>query len=220
MIDVGLEVGTIAETITVTADSPLVDLAKIEQGRTLTEAEIKTLPLTSRNPYNFALLQPGVVGFETNEFGVPRLTANGALLRVNYQVDGSNNTQKDRAGLRQMPMSEVMIREVKVVTSGYAPEFGQTMGLVYNAITPSGTNTFKGQGSYRLQRQSMVAMPFFTRGGRAEAADRRQRLHLRPRRADRQEQDAFLRRLRAHRARPLRPERDHDHARRTRRCSA
>jgi hypothetical protein len=161
VIDVPLAVGPLAETITVTADAPLVDLAKIEQGRTLSEAEIKTLPLTSRNPYNFALLQPGVVGFETNEFGVPRLTANGALLRVNYQVDGSNNTQKDRAGLRQMPMSEVMIREVKVVTSGYAPEFGQTMGLVYNAITPSGTNTFRGQGSYRMQRQSMVALPFY-----------------------------------------------------------
>jgi hypothetical protein len=162
VIDVALAVGVVSETITVTADAPLVDLAKIEQGRTLSEAEIKTLPLTSRNPYNFALLQPGVVGFETNEFGVPRLTANGALLRVNYQVDGSNNTQKDRAGLRQMPMSEVMIREVKVITSGYAPEFGQTMGLVYNAITPSGTNTFKGQASYRMQRQSMVAVPFFT----------------------------------------------------------
>ena len=144
-------------TVTVTADAPIVDLGKIEQGRTLSEQEIKTLPLTSRNPYNFALLQPGVVGFETNEFGVPRITANGALLRVNYQVDGSNNTQKDRAGLRQMPMSEVMIREVKVVTSGYAPEFGQTMGLVYNAITPSGTNTFKGQGSYRLQRIGTTA---------------------------------------------------------------
>ena len=165
VIDVSLAVGVLSETITVTADAPLIDLAKIEQGRTLSEAEIKTLPLTSRNPYNFALLQPDVVGFETNEFGVPRLTANGALLRVNYQVDGSNNTQKDRAGLRQMPMSEVMIREVKVVTTGYAPEFGQTMGLVYNAITPSGTNTFKGQGSYRMQRQPMVALPFYTAAG-------------------------------------------------------
>ena len=58
-------------------------------------------------------------------------------------------------------MSEVMIREVKVVTTGYAPEFGQTMGLVYNAITPSGTNTFHGQGSYRFQRQPMVELPFF-----------------------------------------------------------
>ncbi len=166
VISMKLGVGMLSETIQVTADAPLVDLGKIEQGRTLTEAEIKTLPLTSRNPYNFALLQPGVVGFENQEFGVPRITSNGALLRVNYQIDGSNNTQKDRAGLRQMPMSEVMIREVKVVTTGYAPEFGQTMGMIYNAITPSGTNTFKGQGSYRLQRKSMVAFPFFTQGVR------------------------------------------------------
>ena len=136
VIDVRLGVGALTETVSVTADVPLVDLGKIEQGRTLNEREIKSLPLTSRNPYNFALLQPGVTGFETQEFGVPRLTANGALLRVNYQIDGNDNTQKDRAGLRQMPMSEVMIREVKVVTTGYAPEFGQTMGLVYNAIAP------------------------------------------------------------------------------------
>jgi hypothetical protein len=159
-----LTVGAVQETITVTADSPFVDTSRIEQGRTITEAEIKTLPLTSRNPYNFALLQPGVVGFENQEFGVPRIQSNGALVRVNYQIDGSNNTQKDRAGLRQMPMSEVMIREVKVVTTGYAPEFGQTMGLIYNAITPSGTNTLKGQGSYRMQRQSFAAFPFFTQG--------------------------------------------------------
>jgi hypothetical protein len=147
----------VVETVT-RAGFAAGDLSRIEQGRTLTEAEIKTLPLTSRNPYNFALLQPGVVGFENQEFGVPRLTSNGALLRVNYQIDGSNNTQKDRAGLRQMPMSEVMIREVKVVTTGYAPEFGQTMGLIYNAITPSGTNTYRGQGSYRAARDGAAIL--------------------------------------------------------------
>ena len=161
VVDVKLAVGAVTETVSVSADVPVVDAGRIEEGRTLTTAEIKTLPLTSRNPYNFALLQPGVVGFETQEFGVPRLTANGALLRVNYQIDGNDNTEKDRAGLRQMPMSEVMIREVKVVTSGYAPEFGQTMGLVYNAITPSGSNRLQGQASYRFQRKPMVELPFF-----------------------------------------------------------
>jgi hypothetical protein len=50
VIDIQLGVGAVSETITVTADSPLVDLAKIEQGRTLTEAEIKTLPLTVAQP--------------------------------------------------------------------------------------------------------------------------------------------------------------------------
>ena len=161
VINVTLGVGQVSETVSVTADSPIVDLGKVDQGRTLNEREIKSLPLTSRNPYNFALLQPGVTGFETQEFGVPRITANGALLRVNYQIDGNDNTEKDRAGLRQMPMSEVMIREVKVVTTGYAPEFGQTMGLVYNAITPSGSNSFKGQASYRMQRKPFAALPFF-----------------------------------------------------------
>ena len=78
VINIKMTVGAVQETITVTADSPIVNLGRIEQGRTLTEAEVKNLPLTSRNPYNFALLQPGVVGFENQEFGVPRITANGA----------------------------------------------------------------------------------------------------------------------------------------------
>jgi hypothetical protein len=162
--DIILTVGGLAETISVSGYTPIVDTAKIDAGRNLTEREIKNLPLISRNPYNFALVQPGVSGFENPEFGVPRFSANGTLLRVNYQIDGNTNTQKDRAGLRLLPISEVMIQEVKVVTSGYAPEFGQTTGLVYNAITPSGTNTLLGSASYRFRRKDFSAFPYpFTR---------------------------------------------------------
>ena len=160
-INVTLQVGDLNETVAVTADAPIVDPAKIDLGRNLNEREVKNLPLVSRNPYNFALLQPGVTGFENSEFGVPRFSANGTLLRINYQIDGNTNTQKDRAGLRLLPVSEVMVREVKVITSGYAPEFGQTTGLVYNAITPSGTNTIRGSASYRFRRKDMSARPFF-----------------------------------------------------------
>jgi hypothetical protein len=161
-VNVSLSVGTVNETVTVSAaDRPVLDLAKIDAGRNLTETEVKNLPLVARNPYNFALAQPGVTGFENPEFGVPRLSANGTLMRINYQIDGNTNTEKDRAGLRLLPMSEVMIREVKVVTSGYAPEFGQTMGMVYNAITPSGTNQIHGDASYLFRRRDFSAYPFF-----------------------------------------------------------
>ncbi|MBA2355859.1 MAG: TonB-dependent receptor [Acidobacteria bacterium] len=170
-VDVALQVGALTETISVTADAPVVDTAKVDTGRTLNENEIKNLPLVSRNPYNFALLQPGVTGFENSEFGVPRFSANGTLLRINYQIDGNTNTQKDRAGLRLLPVSEVFVREVKVITSGYAPEFGQTTGLVYNAITPSGTNRIRGAGAYRFRRKSFSAFPFFFAGPRTD--DRR-----------------------------------------------
>ncbi len=160
VINETLKVGTLSEAVTVTSETPAVELGKIDMGRNVNEREVKNLPLVSRNPYNFALLEPGVIGNENSEFGVPRFSANGALLRINYQVDGNTNTQKDRAGLRLMPMSEVMISEVKVVTSGYAPEFGQTTGLVFNAITPSGTNRIKGDGAYRFRRTPMTATPF------------------------------------------------------------
>src|SRR3954454_139251 len=157
-----LSVGTVSETITVSSsDIAALDVARIDVGHTMTDLEVHNLPLVARNPYNYALVQPGVTGYENVEFGVPRLAANGAAMRINYQIDGNTNTEKDRAGLRLLPMSEVMIKEVKVITTGFAPEFGQTMGMVYNAVTPSGTNAFHGEGSYLFRRKPFSAFPFF-----------------------------------------------------------
>jgi len=162
VLKMAMAVGAVAETVTVNAeDRPALELARIDIGHTMSDQEVHTLPLVARNPYNYALVQPGVTGYENVEFGVPRLAANGAAMRINYQMDGNTNTEKDRAGLRLLPMSEVMIQEVKVVTTGFAPEFGQTMGMVYNAVTPSGTNLFRGQATYLFRRDGFSAFPFF-----------------------------------------------------------
>jgi hypothetical protein len=161
VVNVAMSVGAVSETITVIADSPLFNISRIDIGNTMSDLEVHSLPLVARNPYNFALVQPGVTGYENIEFGVPRLAANGAAMRINYQIDGNTNTEKDRAGLRLLPMSEVMIQEVKVVTTGFAPEFGQTMGMVFNAVTRSGTNDFHGEASYLYRRKPFSAFPFF-----------------------------------------------------------
>ena len=156
-----LEVGGIEEVVSVSGEAPMAQPGKIDLGRTIGEAEIKNLPLVSRNPYNFAFLQANVTGYENNEFGVPRINANGTQMHTNYQIDGNTNTQKDRAGLRMLPISEVVVKEVKVTTSGFAPEFGQTTGMVFNAVTPSGTNSASGYVSYRYRRAGMNERPFF-----------------------------------------------------------
>jgi carboxypeptidase family protein/TonB-dependent receptor-like protein len=156
-----LEVGGVQEVVSVSGEAPMAEPGKIDLGRTIGEAEIKNLPLVSRNPYNFAFLQANVTGYENNEFGVPRINANGTQMHTNYQIDGNTNTQKDRAGLRMLPISEVVIKEVKVTTSGFAPEFGQTTGMVFNAVTPSGTNSPSGYVSYRYRRAGMNERPFF-----------------------------------------------------------
>src|SRR5262249_16616978 len=161
-VNATLAVGTVSETITVSStDIPALDVARIDVGHTMSDLEVHNLPLVARNPYKLGVVQGGVNGYENVEFGVPRLAANGAAMRINYQIDGNTNTEKDRAGLRLLPMSEVMIQEVKVVTTGFAPEFGQTMGMVYNAVTPSGTNAFHGEGAYLFRRKPFSAFPFF-----------------------------------------------------------
>jgi hypothetical protein len=161
LINVELSVGNISETITVTSEAPIAQPGKIDLGRTIGESEVRNLPLISRNPYNFAFLQANVTGYENNEFGVPRINANGSQMHTNYMLDGNTNTEKDRAGLRMLPVSETLVREVKVITNGFAPEFGQTTGMVYNAITPSGTNDLHGSTSFRFRRNPMSSKPFF-----------------------------------------------------------
>lgn len=165
VVNVTLSVGSVSETVTVTSEVPMAQPGKIDLGRTISAEEIHNLPLPSRNPYNFAFLQANVTGYENNEFGVPRINANGSQMHTNYQLDGNTNTEKDRAGLRLLPVSEVLVREVKVITNGFAPEFGQTTGMVYNAITESGTNNVNGSASYRFKRNNMSAAPFYLASG-------------------------------------------------------
>ena len=161
VVNFALEVGGVQEVVSVSGEAPVADPGKIALGRVIGEAEVKNLPLVSRNPYNFAFLQANVTGYENNEFGVPRINANGTQMHTNYQIDGNTNTQKDRAGLRMLPVSEVVVREVQVITSGFAPEFGQTTGMVYNAVTPSGTNSIRGSVGYRYRRVGLTDRPFF-----------------------------------------------------------
>ena len=85
-----------------------------------------------------------------------------------------------------LPVSEVLVREVKVVTNGFAPEFGQTTGMVYNAITPSGTNDLHGSASFRFKRNPMSRPAVLPLADSAQARHRGQRLHRGARRTDRQ----------------------------------
>jgi hypothetical protein len=160
-VDLALEAGDVSATVTVTSDAPIADPGKIDVGRVMNSREVQNLPLVSRNPYNYSLLQANVTGRPNSEFGVPRINANGYARRTNYQLDGNNNTQADRNGIRLMPISDVFVSEVQLVTNGFSAEFGNTPGLIMNAVTPSGTNGIHGSTSYRFRRTPLYARPFF-----------------------------------------------------------
>lgn len=163
-IDVTLQVKGVAAEIVVTSAAPIVDASRTDLGSTLSSNAVANLPLVSRNPYNFILQQPNVSGRGNTEFGVPRkVNANGFNGRINYQLDGSNNVQSDRAGIRLLPISQTWVQEVQVVNNGFAPEFGNTVGTVFNTVTRSGTNDLHGEGAYLFRRTPMSARPALLR---------------------------------------------------------
>ena len=151
--DVQMQLSATSTRIEVAATAVITDPSRVDLGSTLTYNTIANLPLVSRNPYNFILFQPNVSGRANTEFGVPRkLNANGFNGRINYQIDGNNNTESDRAGIRLVPISNTYIEEVQQVINGFAPEFGNTVGTVFNTITRSGTNDFHGEAGYIFRR--------------------------------------------------------------------
>lgn len=159
-VDVALQLQSVASEVVVKGDAPITEPGRIDLGATLQQNVINNLPLVSRNPYNFILLQPNVSGHPNTEFGVPRkIDANGFNGRINYQVDGSNNTESDRAGIRLIPISNTYVDEVVQVNNGFAPEFGNTVGTVFNTITRSGTNDFHGEGGYLFRRTDFNSRP-------------------------------------------------------------
>ena len=158
--DIRLEVRGVTTEIVVSASAPVIDPSRTDTGRSLSSYVLSNLPLVSRNPFNFILQQPNVTGRGNTEFGVPRkVNANGFNGRINYQLDGSNNTESDRAGIRLLPVSDEWIEEIQTVANGFAPEFGNTVGTVFNTITKSGTNQFHGQGGYIFRRTVFSARP-------------------------------------------------------------
>ena len=160
VVDITLSLSATATEIVVTAAPPAAEPGRVDIGSTLPATQVTNLPLVSRNTYNFILLQPNVSGRPNTELGVPRkVNANGFAGRINYQFDGSNNTQGDRAGIRLMPISNTFIAEVQMVNNGFAPEFGNTVGTVFNSISKSGSNDLRGEAAYLFRRKDFSAHP-------------------------------------------------------------
>jgi hypothetical protein len=166
-VNVKLALAGSSQVVEVSGDTPVIDPARTDVGGMLGSNQLSNLPLVSRNPYNFILLQPNVAGRPNTEFGVPRkINANGFNGRINYEIDGSNNTESDRAGIRLLPFSDTFIQEVQMVNNGFAPEFGNTVGTIFNTITKSGTNELHGEGAYLFRRTDFSARPALLAQGR------------------------------------------------------
>src|SRR3954469_19669848 len=164
-IDVTMTVGGIEEVVTVTTESPLVEVTSKESGGNITRETLVKLPSVNGNFVGFVGLLPGIVpSISTESFGSDSISVNGQDPRNNnYMLDGGNNNDDvigQRAGTQARTPIEA-IQEFQVITNQYDAEFGRTAGAVVNAVTKAGTNQVSGSGFGYFQRGRLTQRDFF-----------------------------------------------------------
>lgn len=157
-VNATLDVGQVADSITVVETTPLIEQTKTGVSQAVESAQISNLPINGRRVDQFALLTPGAVTDGANggvSFrGVPGGNA--------FLQDGNDVTQQwglDIAGGSTVPssISQDAIQEFQVQTSGYSAEFGRAVGGVINTVTKSGTNSLHGTAYWYFRNRTLNA---------------------------------------------------------------
>jgi hypothetical protein len=161
-IEFHLEVGSVTETVEVTASVPLVNTENAVKGDVVVSAEMVEMPLDGRDFTDLAMLAPGVL--PNSQLGDTRggpMAINGARAdNTNYLIDGINN-QSPQTGQPQVKPNLDAIQEFKMQTTGYSAESGRLAGGVMNVVLKSGGNQFHGALFEFLRNNIFDARNFF-----------------------------------------------------------
>ena len=165
-LNVSLELGSFEETVTVTAQSPLVETTSKQVGGEIDSRQFETLPSQNRSFVMFARLLPGVnASPSTESTASDALFINGQDDNNNlFSVDGAENSD-DAIGARAGAQTRTAldaIQELQILTTQFDAEFGRTQGGVINAVTKSGANDFHGTGFWYYQDSDWNSENFFT----------------------------------------------------------
>jgi hypothetical protein len=156
-IDARLETGAITETVSVTAQTPLLETETGTLSGTIENRQVSSLPTLGRNPQDFRLLVPGVV---LNRDG-NSITQGGLVRKDPYYIDGAHSSNHVWSGNPVNPNPDV-IQEFKIVTNSFSAEFGETSGSVMQSTTKSGNNEIHGTLFEFLRNDKLNAGNYYT----------------------------------------------------------
>jgi Carboxypeptidase regulatory-like domain/TonB-dependent Receptor Plug Domain len=178
-IDMKMELGTVSETVTVTAAAPVIERTTSQISTVIEQKQVEDLPLNGRNFTQLATLSPGVTRgvpgsnaagggsgtdaetFRYSEFGGAALSVNGLREQFNnYLIEGVDNNEALVNTIAYMPSPDA-IQEFSVITTNAPAEYGRAGGAIQNLVLKSGTNNFHGSAFYFDRPKSLAAKPKF-----------------------------------------------------------
>jgi hypothetical protein len=180
-VDLRMRPAGVTETVSVVAETPLVDTRRTDVSSVVDQTSIQNLPINGRRWDSFVMLSPGV----TNDGGFGLISYRGISgLYNNNMVDGVDNNQaffsEARGRTRAVySISSSSIKEFQVGVSNMSAEFGRAAGGTVNAVTKSGTNTLSGEAFYFLRDKAFQSRdPFVEERFWDEIDERRQQFGI------------------------------------------
>ena len=155
-----LKVGTLAETITVTGETPVVDVQNAARQAVLTGDAVAAAP-AARSWNGILLLQPGITGDPGQVQLVPSMIIfgghGGPIQEGRLLVDGMNvGASRGGGGVSGYTVDTGNLQEITFRSSGGLGE-AETGGPYMNVIPKTGGNTFHGSFVESFSNQSLQA---------------------------------------------------------------
>lgn len=162
-LDVVMQIGEVADVVTVSGEAPLVETRSSVQGVLVDDRRIRDLPLNGRNAVDLVLLAPGINNANTtieSSFSQQRLAINGGRQTgVNFLLDGGQQNFFHRGSGLLLPPPDAL-QEFKLATVGTPAEYGRGAATL-SAVTRSGGNEFHGSAWHFLRNDALDARSFF-----------------------------------------------------------
>lgn len=176
--DFTLEVGDIAQEISVEASALAVETQSAQQQSLISGTMVRELALNNRHFAQLLALQPGVVSGTSDSLFVGTTNPTGGNNIVGFSVNGqrqsANNFTVDGADITDRGSNLTIINypsvdaieEVRIVRSAYSAEFGRSAGGQVSIITRSGTSSFHGSAYEFFRNDVLNANNFFNNANR------------------------------------------------------
>jgi hypothetical protein len=173
-VDVVMAVGSVSESVEVTAEAALLETSDASLGQAIENRKILELPLNGRNVVGLAALSTGVVPGAGFGIGVPDgraalIQAATANMVVNGGISAHNEVTVDGVPLSLCCQNQIAFipsidttQEFRVRTNLYDAQYGRTSGGVVTYATRGGSNEFHGSVYEFLRNKSLDANNFFS----------------------------------------------------------
>jgi hypothetical protein len=167
-IDMAMEIGGVTETVSVTADAPLLETNAVSSGRVIDNKSLMELPVMGNSAMLLIKLAPGVQTGGVNNYlalhsnvGASDYSVGGNVGGNSWTLDGSPNMGPSRR-TAYLPYTDA-VAEFKVETNNFDAAIGQASGAAISMISKSGTNDFHGTATWQHWQQRWQGTPFFVK---------------------------------------------------------